>query len=623
MRYRRARRRSERRENRSPLRKRRPHATSPSMATSALIVAPEATHALAPEIVEPTPLPARRNGSRNRTANVPSTVDAVALIHEHCAVYTGPEAVEILLDLVGWTPDAIRTGARLLEPACGDGSFLLPAIERLLKWHQAFRDVDLASMIRAYEFEPRTADALREAIISLLRNHGHSRETATRWACSWVRSEDFLLADIDVDCTHVVGNPPYMRWSLVPHELRASYEEKLPKAAARGDLCLAFLWKASNFASSQGSRIGFLCADRWLRCVYGRQARRELSLTHSLRIHIEVHGVPVFKGPRKVGAYAAITMLERGAESLPGAFGKATSISELRTLAKAKPQKGEIGGSIWPSAADGSARLASGDLRDVLDAIESVSAPLESNGVIIRCGAALGVAKAFIATAEAEVEDDRLLPYLRSQDLGADGSITSESFVVNVWTDGGALLDLSLAPRLARHLDGFRADLEDRACVSGKIDWYRTIDKFHADRIAEPKLLVAGMARRAKVAYDPGGHVVANAVYCLTSSRWPLAALGSVLRAGVLDLFGEALSPRFSGGTRRFDGNVLRQIRLPDWNRLSADLRARIETRGLSDGFDATLVADLFKLKTKSHRASVERILTEIDENTRPVGDRA
>lgn len=623
MRYRRARRWSERRENRSPLRKRRPHATSRAMATSALIVAPGAMHALAPEIVETTPLRGSRNGSRNSAARPPTAVDAVALVHEHCAVYTGPEAVEILLDLVRWTPDAIRGDARLLEPACGDGSFLLPAIERLLKWHQAFPDADLASMIRAYEFEPRTAHALRKAVISLLRSHNHSEETATRWARSWVRSEDFLLADIDVDCTHVVGNPPYMRWSLVPHELRASYEEKLPKAAARGDLCLAFLWKASNFASSKGSRIGFVCADRWLRCVYGRQARRELSLTHSLRLHIEVHGVPVFKGPRKVGAYAAITILERGAESLPGTFGKATSISELLMLAEAKPRKREIGGSIWPSAADGGARLASGDLRDVLDAIECVSIPIESNGVIIRCGAALGVAKAFITAAEAEVEVDRLLPYLRSQDLGDDGSITSESFVANVWADDGALLDLSLAPRLAKHLESFRAQLEGRACVSGESDWYRTIDKFHVDRIAEPKLLVAGMARRAKVAYDPGGHVVANALYCLTSSRWPLAALGSVLQAGVLDLFGEALSPRFSGGTKRFDGNVLRQVRLPEWNRLDGKLRARVESHRISDGFDATLVADLFKLKKKSHRASVARILTEIDDSTRSVGDRS
>jgi hypothetical protein len=440
------------------------------------------------------------------------------------------------------------------------------------------------------------------------------------WARSWVRSEDFLLTDVDVDFTHVVGNPPYMRWSFVPHELRASYEKKLPKAAAKGDLCLAFLWKASNFATGQGSRIGFLCADRWLRCAYGRLVRRELSLTHSLRTHIEVHGVPVFKGARKVGAYAAVTVLERGAEYLAGTFGKATSISDLRKLAKGTPRDGEIGGSIWPTTRDGGARLASSDLRDLLDEIERVSTPLKICGVNIRCGAALGVAKAFIAAAGAEIESDRLLPYLRSQDLGADGSFTPISFVANVWADDGALLDLSLAPRLAKHLESFRSELEARACVSGASDWYRTIDKFHLDRIAEPKLLVAGMARRAKVVHDPGGHVVANALYCLTSGQWPLAALASALRAGVLDVFGEALSPRFSGGTRRFDGNVLRQVRLPQWDSIAVDLRKRVEGRGFVAGFDATLVAELFKLRKKSHRATVERILREIDETTRPTG---
>ncbi|MGN6279022.1 MAG: Eco57I restriction-modification methylase domain-containing protein [Sphingomonas sp.] len=506
----------------------------------------------------------------------------------------------------------------MLEPACGDGSFLLPAIERLLTWHQAFPGVDLASMIRAYEFEPCTADALRKAVVVMLRKHGLTQQTATRWANSWVRSEDFLLSDVDVVCTHVVGNPPYMRWSLVPNPLRESYEKELPKAAAKGDLCLAFLWKASSFATGQGSRIGFLCADRWLRCAYGRDVRGELSVTYSLRTHIEVHGVPVFRGERKVGAYAAVTVLERGA-GLPGTFGKASSIPDLRKLAAAKVESGTVGGSIWPTTVDGGARLATSDVRNLLDAIERVSSPLEGIGVSIRCGVALGVAKAFIATADADIERECLLPYLRSKDLRSDGSVGPELFVANVWTNEGTLLDLALAPRLGQHLASFRSELEDRACVAGATDWYRTIDKLDPGRIAEPKVLVAGMARRAKVAYDPGGHVAANALYCLVSRHWPLVALAATLQAGVLDLYGEVLAPRFSGGTKRFDGNVLRQVRLPEWNSVSVDLRSRIEARTLSDGFDAMLVADLFKLRNKSHRASVERILREIDESTRPV----
>ena len=623
MRDRRARRWSERLKPLSALRNRRAHATSGAMATSARILVQKALPGSHDLTVEPTTLQKRASGSRNRASKPVQLLDAVTLIHEHCAVYTEPETVEVLLDLVGWTVAEITGDAKLLEPACGDGSFLLPAIERLLVWARARSDVDLAPMIRAYEFEPRTVEALQRAIVVLLRRHGLSDEIAVELAAIWVRCEDFLLAEPDFACTHAVGNPPYMRWSLVPNGLRTAYETALPKAAARGDLCLSFLWKATEFATGKGSRIGFLCADRWLRCAYGRAARAALGLSHSLRTHIEVHGLPVFKGVRKVGAYAAVTVLERGAGEVPTRFGKATSIDHLRELAKTKTERRQSFRSIWPTKSEGGARLAAHDIRDMLETVDRNAPLLGDVGVTIRCGTALGLAKAFVVQSDTDIEAERVLPYLRSRDLDEDGGISPQVYVANVWTCEGALLDLSLAPLLAYHLERFRKELEARACVNDKADWYRTIDKLHARRIAEPKVLVAGMSRRARIAYDPGGHVASNALYCLVSTQWPLDALATSLRAGVLDLFGDVLSPRFSGGTKRFDGNVLRQVQLPVWNSISVPVRRRIEARDSSDGFDAALVADLFKLRASSQRATLERILTEIDDMTPSDGARA
>lgn len=623
MRGQRARHWSQRRGAPSPLRNRRARSTSSAMAIRARIVAPDACLSRHDPLVDTTSTCKRASGSRSRTSKPTPSGDAVTLIHEHCAIYTRPEAVEVLLDLIGWTAGQITADAKLLEPACGDGSFLLPAIERLLVWQRTRPEADLAPMIRAYEFETSTVEMLREAVVALLRSHGHSEKAAQRLAIAWIRGEDFLLAEVEADCTHVVGNPPYMRWSLVPQELRATYERALPKAAARGDLCLAFLWKATEFATRSGARIGFLCADRWLRCAYGQEVRATLSLTHSLRTHIEVHGLPVFKGPRKVGAYAAVTVLERGSGETAAMFGRATSIAHLRELAEAKSTTGRGVRSIWPTKTEGGARLAVADVREMFEAVDHAAPLMEAVGVTIRCGTALGIAKAFVVPAEVDIEVERLLPYLRSRDLRDDGGIKSEVYVANVWTRDGALLDLSVAPKLAHHLESFRNELESRACINDKTGWYRTIDKLDAKRIAEPKVLVAGMARRAKVAYDPGGHVVANALYCLTSTHWPLRALATTLRAGVLDLFGEVLSPRFSGGTKRFDGNVLRQVQIPDWNSISVPLRRRIEIRDLADGFDAALVADLFKLQSASHRTTLERMLTEIANTSRTGGGRS
>ena len=48
------------------------------------------------------------------------------------AIFTRREVVDFILDLVGYTPSRPLHTPRLLEPSFGDGSFLLPAIERLI-----------------------------------------------------------------------------------------------------------------------------------------------------------------------------------------------------------------------------------------------------------------------------------------------------------------------------------------------------------------------------------------------------------------------------------------------------------------------------------------------------------
>jgi type I restriction-modification system DNA methylase subunit len=49
------------------------------------------------------------------------------------AIFTRREVVEFILDLCGYTPDQELVSCRLLEPSVGDGDFLLPVVERLIK----------------------------------------------------------------------------------------------------------------------------------------------------------------------------------------------------------------------------------------------------------------------------------------------------------------------------------------------------------------------------------------------------------------------------------------------------------------------------------------------------------
>ena len=66
---------------------------------------------------------------------ITAAVDALASsggIEERGAIFTRREVVDFILDLVGYVGDRPLYQSRLLEPAFGNGDFLLPAIDRLL-----------------------------------------------------------------------------------------------------------------------------------------------------------------------------------------------------------------------------------------------------------------------------------------------------------------------------------------------------------------------------------------------------------------------------------------------------------------------------------------------------------
>jgi len=61
---------------------------------------------------------------------LPPLVKSKQRVADHGEVFTPPEIVEAMIDLV--QAEAERIDARFLEPACGSGNFLVPVLERKL-----------------------------------------------------------------------------------------------------------------------------------------------------------------------------------------------------------------------------------------------------------------------------------------------------------------------------------------------------------------------------------------------------------------------------------------------------------------------------------------------------------
>src|ERR1700676_4178174 len=78
-----------------------------------------------------------RTSSTNSGAPSIASARAVAVrevqaLHDRCGIYTKPEVVSRILDAVGWRSDVDLSRSSILEPAAGDGVFIIEAARRLI-----------------------------------------------------------------------------------------------------------------------------------------------------------------------------------------------------------------------------------------------------------------------------------------------------------------------------------------------------------------------------------------------------------------------------------------------------------------------------------------------------------
>ena len=429
--------------------------------------------------------------------------DPIDTLHDLCGIYTKPALVKRLLDRVGWTQRADLASARLLEPGAGDGAFLVEAARRLVaSFVRRGRRLDMMSLrdrVVAYELVPREASKARARVVAEMKALGVHRATARACARAWVRTEDFLLAELPhPNFTHIVGNPPYMRWSKLPATIAAAYAERLPRTVARGDLYLPFLDRSFEHLADRG-RCAFVCSDRWRYAVYAEDFRRKWCA--SMRIKTEPAGEPKDAFDRDVYVHPEIL-----------------TATPCRT-AKLPTAKRSTGGKT-----------------------------LAELGCTIRVGPALGVAPAFVLDpVEHDVEPHLLHPWVDTREVLSGRVEWSGRRVVSPFDDTGTLIDLEAHPLLAARLRRFDARLRARYIVRNGAPWYRTIDKVVAADWSAPKLLIPEMTKSPKVAIDRTGAIPSHGLYCVFSHEADINDIYDRLRDGKLAKALAPIAPKVKG----------------------------------------------------------------------------
>lgn len=536
------------------------------------------------------------------------------------AVFTRVEVVNFILDLAGYTEDQPLYQQCLLEPAFGGGEFLCQIIKRLITaWHRAKRRqpavADLNNAIRGIELHRETFHSTRSVVMNQLIHEGLSPAVSSQLANCWISQGDFLLTPLEFQFDFVIGNPPYVRQELIPAPLLAEYRRRYQTIYDRADLYVPFIERSLSLLS-KGGRLGFICADRWMKNRYGGPLRKLISKQFHLKFYVDMFDTPAFNS--NVIAYPAITIISReDADITRMAYRPTIEETSLRALSRSLQAESPT---CLPEDVLAATDVVNGSEPWLLDStaelplvrrLEKLFPTLEEAGCKVGIGVATGADKVFIGPFnELDVELDRRLPLVMTKDIATGEVVWQGKGVINPFSDQGGLVDLSNYPRLRRYLEAHRSIVANRHCAKKyPANWYRTIDRITPELLSTPKLLIPDIKGEAHIVLDRGELYPHHNLYYVTSSEWNLRALQAVLLSMVSRLFISTYSTKMQGGFFRFQAQYLRRIRIPQWRDVPASIRTQLIDASMNRDLEECdrLTTNLYDLSATERQALSKR----------------
>lgn len=517
-------------------------------------------------------------------------------------IFTKTSVVEFILDLTGWRIGGDLLNKRLLEPSCGSGDFVVPAVRRLLADSPAASADDLLPCIRAVEVNQTAFDSLRLRIRAELEAHGFSASDVDSLTGAWLHHADFLTLPFATRFTHVVGNPPYLRIEALPKPLMLRYRALFRTMYDRADLYIAFYEKGLSLLEPE-AKLGYICANRWMKNRYGGPLRELIAESFHMDVYVDFTGIDAFHG--EVTAYPSVTIIRNGrgertqivdkedvsCEFLPELSGLLLCQADdprIKRMSRFKDKRA-------PWLLSNTARLL------VVQELEARFPTLEEAGCKVGIGVATGADKVFIGSdAALDVEAARKLPLLTRKDLKNNRIEWTGQYVLNPFDgDSPALVDPEAFPRFKAYLES-HAELVKKRHVAKKNPraWFKTIDRIYPTLTTTPKLVIPDIQGEPQVAYDPGEYYPHHNLYYLTSATWDLRALQAVLRSNLANAFVATYSLRMRGDCLRFQAQYLRRIRIPQWSDVSEPLREALKSAAESNHQEAIdqTVRELYEL---------------------------
>ncbi|MCF2491439.1 Eco57I restriction-modification methylase domain-containing protein [Dyadobacter sp. CY347] len=215
-------------------------------------------------------------------------------------VYTPPHIVEKILGDSGFY-HADLTNKKILDPACGDGRFLVPIVEHIIKTTDNDQRVSVLNQIYGWDIDRHALEICRKNLDALVEPQGISMKWNLKFcdALKQVRRREKF--------DYIIGNPPYIRIQHLPITQRTFIQSHyIFCKKGSTDAYIAFFELASKLLSPGGT-CGFVTPNGFLTSETGKPLRSYFQQNQNLKQITNYGSVPIFGN---TATYSAITIFE-------------------------------------------------------------------------------------------------------------------------------------------------------------------------------------------------------------------------------------------------------------------------------------------------------------------------
>lgn len=535
-------------------------------------------------------------------------------------VFTPPALVDFILDQAGYVAGSSLLGTTLLEPACGDGAFLVAAAGRLADSVRADGETlsskagaelladALSTSLWGVDLDERAVLAARDAMTKLFVART-GRQPPSGFFEQNVVVADFLLGDrfspsgpmsarrLDF----VIGNPPYVSTTALSLTHKAALRERFETASGRIDLYGLFVERSAELLR-EGGVLSFIVPDKILQSHSARPLRalllrqgslRSIACFDSHKVFTDAATVPcvfVFERSRKLAAFNALECEYRNG-NVPGRV----VIRRQEELPRSR-----LADPAWRTKGIGLEAMAA--------TIGGAHPRLGDVAARVSAGFATGRDSIFVVhpTVAKTLDPDLLRPVARGRDIGALSLGDSGLSVLVPYTfpkGGGAkLIDIKDFPRTHAYLKQFRGELEKRHCVrTWEKAWFDIHDPVPGDVARVPKVLVPDIAEAPRFVFDDGHRCPLHSAYYVVPKTLDGRMLAALLNSQPIEFLIRLRAPVVKDGFNRYRRQFLIDLPIPNADaRTARDLIAA----GAERDFQAVdeLASKLFGLSAKQVR---------------------